>query len=262
MDNRKIDRCLRTRQFGRLRLLLDACTSTNDVARDLALAGAPEGYAIVSETQTEGRGRFGRAWLSPRGGIWLTAILRPPTLFSSLLSIPLIGALAVARGVNSTLGIRTKVRWPNDVVLDHRKLAGVSAEGMSRGNSLDFALLGIGVNANFSSSLLTGFNKSCTSLLDVIGRPVNRELLICSILLEFEQSYGLVLSGNTTRALDLLREHDCSAGSKVRVFLGDVQLVGTLTDLVSLTEVRIARKDCSSTVVDSGSADSVEYLAD
>ena len=161
-------RQLKTKQLGRTLTLLDECTSTNDEARKLAINDAPHGSLIISATQTGGRGRHGRPWISPRGGIWMTLILRFPTVMP-VESIPLIGALSVARSIHSQFEIDSRVRWPNDVVVKRSKVAGLIAEGHQQGDSLKFVLLGIGVNANFESHELRDRKIDAATLMDLNG---------------------------------------------------------------------------------------------
>jgi BirA family biotin operon repressor/biotin-[acetyl-CoA-carboxylase] ligase len=122
-------------RLGRPRLHLQATTSTNDRARDLAQAGAPHGTLVTAAEQTAGRGRQGRTWTAPRGSaLLLSVVLRdPPTL------LPLAAALAVAE----IAGARAQIKWPNDVLLDGRKVAGILAEGRPQDG---WAVLGIGLN--------------------------------------------------------------------------------------------------------------------
>lgn len=118
--------------------------STNDDARALALAGAPEGTVTLASAQNAGRGRFGRVWASPEGGVYLSAVLRPESLAETG-PLPLVIGLGVARGIER-LGVDTRLKWPNDVLLDGRKLAGVLVESRSAGTETAWVIAGIGVN--------------------------------------------------------------------------------------------------------------------
>ena len=246
-------------QFGKSFLVLDKCGSTNDAANEWALQGAPEGAVVLAEEQYQGRGRRGEKWVSPRGGIWMTLILRPPTGFEPLHGLPLIGALAVAKSVNTSLGLQARVRWPNDVVIDNRKLSGVLVESKFTGNSLSFALIGIGLNANFHATELEGIVERSTTLLDATGSPVDRAPLIYAILLHFERLYGSVRSGEMSLVLELIRRYDCSRGKNIRVRLRRGTFRGVFLDYESLTGVRVSGNRMSPTTLDTASAISVEY---
>ena len=117
--------------------------STSDRLKELARAGAPDWTAIVAERQSGGRGREGRAWLSPAGGLYLSVLLRPGLESTSL--IPLAAGVAVAEAVLD-FGVRSELKWPNDVLVGGRKLAGILAEASSGANGVEWVVLGIGVN--------------------------------------------------------------------------------------------------------------------
>jgi BirA family biotin operon repressor/biotin-[acetyl-CoA-carboxylase] ligase len=248
---------LRTKQLGRTLLCLKECTSTNDVGRKLANKGAPHGFLIVSETQSAGRGRHGRKWISPRGGIWMTIILRPPLVTSTLEALPLIGALSVTRGIQNALGINAKVRWPNDVVVDGSKVAGVIAESQQEGNSVEFALLGIGVNANFRSYRIRDENIQAVTLMDIRGAAIDGSKLVCEILLALEELLALVVS-DRLQLLELLRRNDCSAGRKVKVVMEKKTIEGVFVDYESVEVIRVVTNE-ELVAVNVASAVFVEY---
>ncbi len=122
-----------------------ALASTNDEAKRLARAGAPEGSAVVAARQTAGRGRFDRSWESPEGGAYLSCVLRPPLPPASLGPLPLVAAVGVADGC-TTLGLEVRLKWPNDVEIDGRKLAGILLEMTAEADRVEWVVLGCGVN--------------------------------------------------------------------------------------------------------------------
>jgi BirA family biotin operon repressor/biotin-[acetyl-CoA-carboxylase] ligase len=125
----------------------ETCSSTNDVVRELALEGAPEGTAVVAAGQTAGRGTKGRAWHSPAGrGLYLSILLRPASADLSLL--PLAAGLAVRAAIRDACGLDVRLRWPNDIIVDGRKLGGILCESRVREGRPDFVVLGLGLNVN------------------------------------------------------------------------------------------------------------------
>jgi BirA family biotin operon repressor/biotin-[acetyl-CoA-carboxylase] ligase len=136
--------------------------STSDRLKELARSGAPEWTAVLAERQTGGRGREGRTWQSPRGGLYLSVLLRPREQRASL--IPLAAGVAVAQAVEP-LGVEARLKWPNDVLASGRKLAGVLAEASSGGAGVEWVALGIGVNVALDPlSLPEELRASVTSL--------------------------------------------------------------------------------------------------
>jgi BirA family biotin operon repressor/biotin-[acetyl-CoA-carboxylase] ligase len=121
----------------------DSIGSTSDRLKALARGGAPEWTAVLAERQTGGRGREGRAWVSPRGGLYLSVLLRPRFERPGLL--PLAAGLAVAEA-SAELGVRAELKWPNDVLVSGRKLAGILSEAASGNVGVEWVVLGIGVN--------------------------------------------------------------------------------------------------------------------
>lgn len=153
------------------------CPSTNDLAKEMARKGAAEGTVVVAESQTEGRGTKGRSWHSPRGGgLYASVILRPRRPDLSLL--PLLAGVACREAVREAAGVETALDWPNDIVWKGRKIGGILCEGEYLGNSVSFAVLGIGLNVgqkttDFPSSL----RSTAGSLRLASGREVDRASL-------------------------------------------------------------------------------------
>ena len=124
-----------------------SCSSTNDLAKEMALSGEEEGTVVISDEQTTGRGMKGRKWYSARKkGIYLSVILRP--LHSNISLLPLIAGLAVTDAVFDSIGLRIKLRWPNDLIWGKKKLGGILCEGGFLGDRINYAILGIGLNVN------------------------------------------------------------------------------------------------------------------
>ncbi len=249
---------LRTKSLGRSLVVLKTCSSTNEVASNSARQGAPHGLTIVAEEQTAGRGRLGRQWLSPKGGIWVSIVLRDALSIDTCHSLPLSTALAVARAIESNLGVRARVRWPNDVVADGRKIAGILVEAESKGNELDYAVLGIGINANFPIKAIKEVSEQSTSLLDLVGSPINREGLISSVLSEIEYVNEL-LTSNHSELLSQLEQIECSRGSNVSVRLQEGQVSGVFDGYEGLSKVRIATRVGTVETIDTSTVISVEY---
>jgi BirA family biotin operon repressor/biotin-[acetyl-CoA-carboxylase] ligase len=258
LKERSIRNKLATRELGRRVLVLENCSSTNDVAAEYATQGIDHGFTVIAETQTMGKGRFRRQWQSPHGGIWMTIVLRDriDELFPGL---PLLGALAVVRALRPR-GVMARVRWPNDVMVDGKKLAGVLAECKSMGNVPTWALLGIGINANFPSDELRSLATKSVTLLDILGSPIDRNSLVCEILLSIELMCECVFSGSIDEVLTLLRNNECSVGRKVIIETSDSKIVGSIEAYPSLTKVMVAAGVQTCKFIETASVVSVVYL--
>jgi len=258
LSTERIQKGLATQTLGKELILMEDCTSTLDIAEEFALSGASHGLTIVAKQQTEGHGRSGRSWLSPPGGLWLTILLRSPELFAIANGIPLLGALAVARTINSMFAIKSRVRWPNDVVIRSDKVSGVLAESRFEGNTYAFTLLGIGVNVNFQSSLLQHVNQNATTILSELNRPTDISLMASKILNETEQILDLGVQKEISSILELLRAIDYSRGKDVKIKTQTRITEGIFHDYHSLAEVVIDTNG-EYVIVETGTAKSVTY---
>lgn len=186
--------------------------STNDIARALAEEGAPEGTAVLAIEQTGGRGRQGRGWISPAGGLWLSIVLRPSLAHDAW---PLIGfatGAGAAAAVETVTGAKTQLKWPNDLMLNERKVGGVLVE-----SSGDVAIAGVGINANvLPEALPEGVRAGATTLLASLGRPVDLAALARAVLEQVERFYDLVREGPEA-VLDAWRARSFLTGRRVTV---------------------------------------------
>ena len=176
--------------------------STNTEIKRQAKAGAPEGTLVIAEEQTQGKGRRGRDWNSPKGtGIWMSFLLKPAILPEKAASITLVAALAVSKAIEKETGLKAQIKWPNDLVVNGKKLCGILTEMSAERDNIHYVVVGIGLNVNMKE-----FPKElpfATSLFLEGGRTYQKEALITAILQEFEDCYKEFLK---TENLEKLRE--------------------------------------------------------
>ena len=173
-----------THVVGRRLLYFPQLSSTMDEAARLAREGADEGCVVVAEVQTAGRGRQGRSWVSEPGNLLASVLLRPE--MSQLAFIPIIGGIAIARAVRKTTGLDPRIKWPNDLMVHGRKVAGILAESAIAGDSVCYAVLGIGVNVNLDPAQSEGLAVLATSLNAAAGYEVPREDLLRQLLQDLD----------------------------------------------------------------------------
>jgi BirA family biotin operon repressor/biotin-[acetyl-CoA-carboxylase] ligase len=165
--------------------------STNREAADLARAGAPEGVVVVADHQTAGRGRLDRTWEAPSGSsLLLTALLRPTLVAPRLHLVTMAVALAAADACVEVAGFSPELKWPNDLVVGGRKLAGVLAEASFDGTELEWVVVGIGVNVNWPDDLPADLDGIAVAANHVAGRTVDRERLLVELLARLETRYS------------------------------------------------------------------------
>jgi len=216
---------LRTRYIGRSLHVHKTVPSTQDLARSLAEAGAPEGTVVVAEVQTAGRGRMGRLWVSPPGGLWMSVLLRPIAAPHEVPKVSLVGGVAVARAIERTCGLPAGLRWPNDVLVHRRKVAGVLAEA---GPEALWIVLGIGVNANIEPQALP---EGATSLLAELGRPVSLRALFSATCAELEKAYELFRGEGFGTILAWWRERSTTLRRRVRAHVASGTYEGVAEDV-------------------------------
>ncbi len=177
--------------------------STNTQAKRLAEEGAPEGTLVVAESQTNGKGRRGRSWVSPPGeGLWFSLVLRPKVLPSLAPMLTLAAALAVSAGIEDVCGLSARIKWPNDIVLSGRKAAGILTELSAETTEIHYVVIGVGVNVNMAD-FPEEIRRTATSLFIESGTRFHRCDILAAILARMEQFYETFLD---TRDLSILRE--------------------------------------------------------
>lgn len=186
---------LKTRWMGKTIHHFTHLDSTNSKAYELATQGAEEGEIVVAESQEKGRGRLGRSWFSPPHlNLYLSVILRPQLPPHQAPLITLMAAVATAEAIERYSGIRPMIKWPNDLLLGGRKVAGLLNEIRSEADRIHFVILGIGVNLNVDKKVFPKEIRSlATSLKQEMGQTISRKDFLSSLLLLLEEWYSLFL---------------------------------------------------------------------
>lgn len=186
LNSHYLSRNLGTERLGCDFVVYNEVTSTNDAAKELAKSGADAGTVVVSERQNGGRGRRGRLWISPKGGIWMSVIFRPGLELKDVACYTLLGGVAVCHAIKQVTGLQTGIKWPNDILLNGKKVGGILTEVVGEWQAVDFLIMGIGINANINSAELPEESKA-TSLLSELGNTINLTHLIQTILQQLER---------------------------------------------------------------------------
>lgn len=176
---------------------VETCASTNDAARDLAAAGAPEGTVVVAGGQTAGRGTKGRSWHSAPGlGLYVSFLLRPAS--TDITVLPLAAGLAARDAVESSHGLSARLRWPNDILFDGRKLGGVLCESSITGGRPEFAILGIGLDVNHGpGDFPVDLRDTAISIGGALGRPADPGRLFDALLVAVGSRLEALARGET-----------------------------------------------------------------
>lgn len=252
LDIDRVQSLLTTESVGRSIAYEASVSTTMDAAKQQALGGAADGAVVVAEEQTAGRGRLGRTWVSPPGvNLYFTIILRPE--LDHLRELAVIGPLAVCQAIEETTALLPRIKWPNDVVIDNRKVCGVLPTSEVEDTRVLYALVGIGINVNLDVTAHDEIAGIATSLRQELDREVSREEVLAATLNHFETLYralraGEVVSVAWKQRLDTL-------GRPVRVEMaGGVTEEGTAVDADSDGSLIVRRDDGSHVRLEAGEA--------
>ena len=217
-----------TRVIGRDLRVFEQTTSTNDVVEKLARDGVREGVVVFAESQTQGRGRLGRKWVSPaHQGLWFSILLRPDFRPQMATQLTVASATALRRAIELQTGLAPEIKWPNDILLGGKKLAGILTELSAELDRVRYVILGIGVDVNLAATEFPAdLRKTATSLRIETGRPVSRSELAVHILRELDRDYARVCAGQFTRVADEWEAHCSTIGREVTVQLGTRRVRG------------------------------------
>jgi BirA family biotin operon repressor/biotin-[acetyl-CoA-carboxylase] ligase len=195
---------------------LDDVDSTQAIAKGLAAKGAPEGTTVIAKSQSSGKGRLGRSWVSPTGGLYMSFILRPGGISKPEL-ITLVTAVAVVDGIKHATGLNTVIRWPNDIMAKGKKLAGVIAEAQADKHAITQVVVGVGVNCNANVSDAEGLGKEATCLAEELEKQTEVSELKNSILDSFSYLYDRWRAGENM--MPLWKGHVATLGKSVSIKL-------------------------------------------
>lgn len=249
----KIDRLqedLRTKCLGRSILFSREVDSTNEWAKELAMYGAQEGTGVIAETQTRGRGRLGREWISPTGGLWFSLILRPKLRPAEAVKLTFVAGLAVAEALREMFGLDVETKWPNDVLVNGKKICGILIEMNTTGETVNFVVVGVGVNANFEVEKVfqEELIRVTTSLESELGRKVRLEELFRSLLERLENLYELFIKEGFNPVLEEWKGYAGFLGRRVEVTSPTERFGGLALDVdqdgalvIRLKEERVQR---------------------
>ena len=224
---------LRTKRLGRSVFFSSELGSTNEWAKELAAYGAAEGTVAVAETQTCGRGRLGREWGSPKGGLWFSVVLRPELKPAEAVRLVFVADLAVAEVLRELYGLKAETKWPNDVLVNGRKVCGILTEMNTTGEKVNYVIVGVGVNANFDvkKTLPDDLRKVASSLENELGRKVELEELFRALLEKLENIYRLFLEEGFGPVLRKWKKYAGFLNCQVEVASGTEKWVGLAFDV-------------------------------
>lgn len=219
LNYEEIKNMLHTNFIGNNFFYFESINSTNIKAKELAENGEPNGTIVVSEEQTLGHGRLGRNWVSPKyKGIWLSIILRPKVAPISVSKITQIAAASVINTLTA-LKIDGSVKWPNDIIVNHKKVCGILTEMSGELNRVNYVIVGIGVNVNLDKEDFDdNIFKKATSLKIETGHTIDRKLFFATLINEFEKLYIEFQKNATIKfSIEICKNHSAVLGHDIKI---------------------------------------------
>lgn len=233
--NTELGILLESNRLGKAIYVFDELDSTQDYANSLPNIESVHGTIVIAKKQKMGRGRIGRSWISPKGGLWMSIIFRPEFSVNSIIFTQFIGALAIAEAIMEVTKIRCTLKWPNDVMINEKKVCGILVDVNLQGNS-KVIIMGIGLNANIAESWvndnLTDNSIKATSLSKEYGNEIDLLHLTKAIVDRLEYYYyDLLSTGKTIEIVDLWKKNSDIIGKIGTVFDGNEAVVGQIIDI-------------------------------
>ena len=230
IDYPSVENRFKGQTLGRQIVHYKSIGSTNDGAYKLAEGGCREGTVVISDLQTKGRGRMGRTWESSQtNNLYFSVVLRPKLLPSSAPKITVLSALAVSEAIEETTSLRPKIKWPNDILLNGKKVCGILTEMKSESDMIDFVIIGIGVNVN---SMRRDYPKnlqgSVTTLKHETGKTIPRQVVFERIISNLEKWCIIQINSEFGKVKDKWKHYSFLSGKTVTVKNINEKLVGTV----------------------------------
>ncbi|MCS7163834.1 MAG: biotin--[acetyl-CoA-carboxylase] ligase [Thermodesulfovibrio sp.] len=217
----------KTLEIGKEILVYDEVESTNSKANELLNLGYPSGTVIIADTQTKGKGRLGRKWISPPGkNIYMSIALQPniPPKYSTLLT--LTSAVACTTALRRNTDVPVMIKWPNDMLVNDKKIGGILTEMKIEGEKIKSAIVGIGINLNMTEEDIPEDIKDIASSLRIYkGEDFPRNIIIVEIIKEFDRWYQLLEKNQRKTIIDRWMQLSDTIGRQVKIVLSDKELI-------------------------------------
>jgi len=222
---------LKTKLIGKRVYYFQEIDSTQNFAQQIAADRKEEGTIIIAEKQTAGRGRLERKWTSPKGGIWFSLIIHPKFDVASSTLVPIAGAVALAKSIKSILNVEVSVKWPNDITLNGKKVAGMLVDASFQANSIDYLILGVGINFDIDSKKLEKRLSKSPNFYGVnslrkIDDTTPPKLLLKEFLVQFEKILSHLDKGEKSRIVKEWTKRAESIGKKIAINTSDGKISG------------------------------------
>lgn len=249
---KEIEMLLSGKAIGHEIIYFDSIDSTNSYAKKEANE-LKDGTVILSEEQTTGRGRRGREWSSPKGtGIWMSLVLKPNIPPTEGVRMTQIAAAAVCKSIRQMTSLDALIKWPNDIVVNGKKICGILTEMAGELNEIRYIVVGIGINVN-TSSFSDELKNVATSLLIESNSKIDRKKLVVNILENFETLYNTYINGsNFDEALNIVKKYSAILGKEIKIVQGNRERIAKAIDIDREGLLLVEMKDGTRELISSG----------
>ena len=227
----EITRNLKTELIGKRVYYFEEIDSTQNFAEQIASDKKEDGTIIIAEKQTSGRGRLERKWTSPKGGIWFSLIIHPKFDISSSTLVPIAGAIALVKSIKSILDMDVSVKWPNDITLDGKKVAGMLVDAAFQANNIDYLILGVGINFDIDSKKLERRLSKSPNFYGVNSLRKKNDntppkFLLNEFLIQFEKTLVQLNKGEKSKIVKEWMKKTDSLGKKIVINTSEGKISG------------------------------------
>lgn len=249
---KEIEILLDENTIGKQIIHFDSIDSTNTYAKKEANE-LIDGTIVLSEEQIKGRGRRGRDWSSPKGtGIWMSLVLKPNIPPTEGVKMTQIAAAAVCKSIRELTNLDALIKWPNDIVINGKKVCGILTEMAGELNEIRYIVVGIGINVNVDK-FPDGLNNLATSLLIEGGKKIDRRKLVVNILKNFERLYNIYLNDfNLHETLNIIKNYSAVLGKEIRIIHGNLEKKAKAIDIDKEGLLLVEMEDGNKELISSG----------
>ncbi len=238
---------LHTAIIGKKLYHYHSIASTNEKAKTIADHGSQEGTVVIADIQTQGRGRKQRSWSSSNGGLWFSIILRPKISLSNAMQVTMCAACAVTEAIQRHLTIQPSIKWPNDVLIENKKICGILTEIAAEIDEINYLIVGIGLNVN--NTLPIHLQKYSSTLKDEIKMEVKLTPILINILESFDLFYQTLKKGDLASIKKTWLSNSSTIGSQVKVRTDREIVKGMAVDIGSNGELIVQTKQGNKKII-------------
>ena len=236
---------LKTKWLGHNVIYHTSVNSTNDIAKKAALDNCPNGTIIIAEEQVSGKGRISRGWFSPlSAGVWFSIVLRPPFLPHDAPKFTLLMAVALAKAFDAYPGIKVGIKWPNDILVQGKKIVGILTEMNAEMEAINYIVIGTGINVNVSKEIMPDDIKDkAASLSDFTDKTVDRIKVITAVLKSLEDIYEKTVAEGFAYMFEEWKKYTITLGKTVSVVAPDETFLGVAENIDEMGALLVKREN-------------------